>query len=80
MDQQLVVGARVIGILVTQALRAAGCCASGGEYPASLEMMSRGSIQVDPLISETAPLADGARCFDRLYQSDPDLIKVILEP
>ncbi len=66
--------------VVTQEITLLGSCASSGEYPAALEMMSRESVQVDPLISATVPLAEGARWFDRLHQGDPDLVKVILEP
>lgn len=66
--------------MVIQEITLIGSCASSGEYPAALEMMSRGLIQVDPLISAAAPLAEGARWFDRLHRGDPDLVKVILEP
>jgi threonine dehydrogenase-like Zn-dependent dehydrogenase len=43
-------------------------------------MMSRGAIQVDPLISAVAPLAEGASWFDRLYRHEANLMKVILRP
>src|SRR5439155_21912828 len=47
-------------IAVTRELTIYGSCASRGEYPASLEMLSRGKLQAAPLISATAPLADGS--------------------
>jgi L-iditol 2-dehydrogenase len=41
-------------------------------------MIARGAIRVDPLISATAPLSEGAKWFQRLYEKEPGLIKVIL--
>ena len=67
-------------IAVTRELSIHGSCASRGEYPAVLEMLGRGALQADPLLSATAPLADGAAWFDRLYRKEPGLLKVILKP
>ena len=66
--------------VVTRELTLYGSCASRGEYPACLDMIARGSIDVDALISAVAPLADGALWFDRLYHKKADLLKVILTP
>ncbi len=66
--------------VVTRQIRLQGSCASSGEYPACLDMMNRGTIDVDALISATAPLADGAQWFRRLYEKQPGLMKVILNP
>jgi L-iditol 2-dehydrogenase len=66
--------------VVSRQIRVQGSCASNGEYPACIEMMSRGAIQVDPLISAVAPLAEGASWFDRLYHREANLMKVILRP
>jgi L-iditol 2-dehydrogenase len=66
--------------VVSRQIRVRGSCASNGEYPACIEMMSRGAIQVDGLISAVAPLEEGARWFDRLYRHEPNLMKVILRP
>jgi L-iditol 2-dehydrogenase len=43
-------------------------------------MMARGIIKVAPLISAVAPLADGPAWFDRLYNHEPNLMKVVLCP
>lgn len=51
-----------------------------GDYPACLNMIARGAINVDALISATAPLSDGARWFERLYGKDKGLMKVVLTP
>lgn len=66
--------------VVTRELTLYGSCASQGEYPACLDMIARGAIDVDPLLSAVAPLADGASWFARLYQREPGLLKVILTP
>ncbi len=65
---------------VTRELTVLGCCASRGEYPACLDMIARGRLDVDVLMSATAPLADGADWFFRLYRKEPGLMKVVLKP
>lgn len=66
--------------VVTRELSLLGTCASAGEYPKCIELMSRGSIQVDPLISAVASLEEGPSWFERLYKREPGLMKVILQP
>ena len=66
--------------VVTRQLRLQGSCASAGEYPEVIELLSAGAIQVDPLISAVAPLAEGPGWFDRLYRREANLMKVILRP
>ncbi len=66
--------------VVTRELTLYGSCASRGEYPACLEMIARGTIQVEPLIGATIGLADAAGWFDRLYAKEPGLMKVIVRP
>lgn len=66
--------------VVTGEIRVQGSCASRGDYPACLDMIARGAIEVGSLISATAPLSDGARWFERLYRKEKGLMKVILNP
>jgi L-iditol 2-dehydrogenase len=66
--------------VVTRQIRLQGSCASSGEYPAVIELMSQGAIRVDPLISAAAPLSEGPAWFQRLYRREPGLMKVILRP
>jgi L-iditol 2-dehydrogenase len=66
--------------VVVRELTLYGSCASCGEYPACLDMIARGRINVDAVISAVAPLADGAAWFERLYRGEPGLMKVILTP
>jgi len=65
---------------VTREITLRGSCASAGEYPACLDMIGRGVVNVDALISAVAPLSEGAAWFDRLHSREPGLMKVILEP
>jgi L-iditol 2-dehydrogenase len=65
---------------VTRQIRLQGSCASSGEYPACISLMSRGAIQVAPLLTAVAPLESGPSWFDRLHRREPGLLKVVLEP
>jgi L-iditol 2-dehydrogenase len=66
--------------VVTREITLYGSCASAGEIPACLEMLARGKVNVEALISATASLSDGAVWFERLYNREPGLMKVILKP
>ncbi len=66
--------------VVTRQISVVGSCSSCGEYPACLEMIARGTINVDALVSQVAPLAEGADWFTRLYNQEQGLMKVILTP
>ncbi|MBZ5621511.1 MAG: galactitol-1-phosphate 5-dehydrogenase [Acidobacteriia bacterium] len=67
-------------VVVSRQIRVQGSCASCGEYPAAINLMATGAIQVGPLISAVAPLGEGRAWFDRLYRREPNLMKVILRP
>ena len=66
--------------IVARELTLHGSCASSGEYPACLDMIAGGAVDVDALISAAAPLADGATWFERLRSGDAGLFKVLLMP
>lgn len=66
--------------VVTRELSVQGSCASCGEYDACLDLLARNAVRVEPLISATAPLADGPDWFHRLYRGGEGLMKVILQP
>ena len=67
-------------VAVTRELSVHGSCASSGEYPACLDMLARGVMNIAPLISAVAPLSEGASWFERLYRKEKGLFKVILSP
>jgi L-iditol 2-dehydrogenase len=66
--------------VVTREISLYGSCASSGEYPACIDLMASGAIDVGPLVSATAPLEEGPAWFDRLYEGGSGLMKVILRP
>jgi L-iditol 2-dehydrogenase len=66
--------------VVTRQIRLQGSCASAGEYPKAIELVSNGRIRVKPLITAIAPLGDGPQWFERLYSREPNLMKVVLTP
>ena len=66
--------------VVTRQIRLQGSCASAGEYPRAMELLASGAVQVKPLITAIAPLADGPQWFERLHAREPNLMKVVLAP
>jgi L-iditol 2-dehydrogenase len=66
--------------VVTRQIRVMGSCASSGEYPACIDLLARGAIRVEPMLTARAPLSEGPAWFERLYAKEPGLMKVILEP
>jgi len=67
--------------VVTREISLFGSCSSAGEYPLCLDLISRGVIRVEPMISATAPLADGIAWFKRLSSAEGGkFMKVILQP
>jgi L-iditol 2-dehydrogenase len=66
--------------VVTSEIRVQGSCAINGEYELVLDMIARGSLNVDAMISAVAPLRDGAEWFGKLYRREGNLNKVILVP
>jgi L-iditol 2-dehydrogenase len=66
--------------VVTRQIRIQGSCAIAGEYPMVLDMMQNRLINIDPMLSATPPLSEGASWFKRLYDKEPGLYKVVLIP
>jgi len=66
--------------VVSRQIRLQGSCASSGEYPQAIELVSSGRIKVAPLITAVASLEDGAGWFARLHSREPNLMKIVLDP
>jgi threonine dehydrogenase-like Zn-dependent dehydrogenase len=66
--------------VVSREITLFGSCASSGEYPAAIELLATGAVDVAPLISAVAPLEEGQAWFDRLHRADEGLMKVVLQP
>jgi L-iditol 2-dehydrogenase len=67
-------------LVVTRELTLYGSCGSADEYPRCMELLASGAIDVRPLISAIAPLAEGPEWFDRLHRREAGLMKVVLTP
>lgn len=67
-------------LVVTRELSVYGSCASNGEIPQCIELLSTGAIQVEPLITATSSLEEAAQWFDRLYSGEKGAMKVIVTP
>ncbi|WP_304222817.1 galactitol-1-phosphate 5-dehydrogenase [Gracilinema caldarium] len=65
--------------VVTRQLDLQGSCAISGEYPLALQLMADKKIDLSPIISAVAPLKEGAAWFERLYNREAGLLKVVLE-
>lgn len=50
-----------------------------GEFPRAIQMMSRGLLHPDLLITEIRPLDEITDAFTKVEQEDPNTIKVVLE-
>ena len=66
--------------IITKELDLRGSCASSGEYLECLDLINQGAINMEAFISTEAPLDQGARWFQRLYEKEDGLLKVILKP
>jgi L-iditol 2-dehydrogenase len=67
-------------VVVSRQITLRGSAASSGEYPKCIELLARGAVKVDPLITAVAPLEQGQEWFDRLHSREPNLMKVVLTP
>jgi threonine dehydrogenase-like Zn-dependent dehydrogenase len=66
--------------VVTGELKILGSCAIRGEYEIILDLLNTGKLSVDEQISAIAPLSEGPTWFQKLYNKESDLSKVILIP
>ena len=66
--------------VVTRQIKIQGSCAICGEYPAVLDLIAAGKINVEALVSAEAPLSEGSDWFHRLYNKEKGLVKVIFKP
>lgn len=66
--------------VVSREISVLGSCASSGEIPECIDLLARGVVDVDPLISLKASLDEGPAVFARLNRGDSTLMKVIIQP
>lgn len=63
---------------ITRQIRLQGSCASSGEYDICLSMIASKRIDLTPFLTEQMPLEQGKAAFDRFYNREPGLLKIIL--
>ena len=66
--------------VVTREITLRGTCGCNGEYPQCIDLMNRGIIKVEPLITAKISLNDAPKWFERLHAGDPDQMKVVVQP
>jgi L-iditol 2-dehydrogenase len=66
--------------IVSRQIRLQGSCASAGEYPEAIKLITEGIIKVKPLITAVASLEEGSSWFSRLHAREPNLMKIVLDP
>jgi L-iditol 2-dehydrogenase len=65
-------------VVVSRQISVLGSCASSGEYPECLDLISSGTINPASLISESVPLERAAEMFIKLHKNPDDHLKVIV--
>lgn len=63
---------------ITRQIRLQGSCASNGEYDTCLSMIASKRIDLEPFLAEQMPLEQGKSAFERFYNKEPNLLKIIL--
>jgi L-iditol 2-dehydrogenase len=66
--------------IVAGQLRLQGSCAINGEFDDVLDLLSKGLLDTDSILSAEAPLSEGKDWFERLYKQEKGLMKVVLIP
>jgi L-iditol 2-dehydrogenase len=66
--------------IISRELTIRGSAAIAGEYPACLNYIAQGRLQVKPLISRIVPLSEGQASFDALHHGEAGLMKILLRP
>jgi threonine dehydrogenase-like Zn-dependent dehydrogenase len=66
--------------IISREVTIRGSAAIAGEYPACLNYIAQGRLQVKPLISRILPLPEGQASFDALHHGEPGLMKILLRP
>ena len=63
---------------ITRQIRLQGSCASSGEYDICLNMIAGHKVDLTPFLRETMPLEQGKEAFQRFFDREPGLLKIIL--
>ena len=63
--------------VVTRQISLFGSCASAGEYPACLDLIASGQVEVDSMISKLVPLAEGDLWMNKIFNREDGLTKLV---
>lgn len=63
--------------VVTHQISLFGSCASAGEYPQCLDLISSGQVDVDRMISKIVPLSEGDKWMNKVYNREDGLSKIV---
>ncbi len=66
--------------IVSKELRLIGSCGSPNVWPATIDLIRRGAIQVQPLISARYPLGQFREAYEAVERGSPHLIKALIKP
>jgi len=66
--------------VVTREVSLYGSCACAGEYPACLDLIAAGKLDIDALISKVAPMSEGNRWIHAVHEGREGLSKIVLVP
>lgn len=66
--------------VISREITLIGSYSSAGEFRDAVRLVTDGLIDVRPMLSQTLPLAEGQRAFDRLHAGKEDLVKIVLVP
>ena len=63
--------------VVTRQISLFGSCASAGEYPACLDLIASGQVEVDSMISKLVPLDEGDLWMNKIFNREDGLTKLV---
>ncbi len=63
--------------VVTHQISLFGSCASAGEYPQCLELISTGQVDVGSMISKVVPLCEGDKWIKKTFNREDGLAKIV---
>ena len=66
--------------VILKQLKMHGSCASSGEYPQCLDLISSGRADVMKIVSRSVPLSEGNEYIRKVYNREDGLDKIILIP
>ena len=57
-----------------------GSCISAGEYPTCLDLIAKGKVDVDSIISKVVPMAEGNKWIHAVAEGEQGLTKIVMIP